>query len=115
MNDEKKLLPTALVRVKDFVTYKVYNADSHGQWQPDERASGDDLGDMITVWQQKTRAKIHKTEAPRVSPHREGDARYRVAMSTFVYYTPAVEGARDAERRTNPGPKVSGLAIQPDP
>lgn len=89
------VLPPQLARVKDFVTYKVYNANEQGKWEADVDASGPDLAEMIGVWQFQKKAKIIKAEAPAVTFSREAPARFRVAISTFVYYTPAVEGSHD--------------------
>lgn len=91
------LLPANLVRVKDFLTYKVFNASDSGHWELDEDASGPDLADMIMVWQQKTQAQIKKAEPPNAIPVRDGDARYRVLLTTFVYYIPAAEGTHDPD------------------
>jgi hypothetical protein len=109
------LLPISLVRVKEFMTFKVFDA-SGGSWVLDEAASGDDLGDMITAWQHKTGAQIKRAEAPSTAPYREKPALYRVIMSTFVYYTPATEDSHDpanVDAGIATGPGLSGMAKQP--
>jgi hypothetical protein len=106
------LVPATLVRVKDFMTYKVFDASS-GRWELVEEASGPDLTDMIAVWQQKTKADIKRAEAARAEPYREGDTRYRVIITTFVYYMPATEGTDDPTAKTGgdtAGHALSGMA-----
>ena len=91
------LLPANLVRVKDFMTQKVFDASS-GRWELDEEASGADLADM------QTRAQIERAEPARAEPVRDGEARYRVFLTTFVYYTPATEGTHDPATPDQTGP-----------
>jgi hypothetical protein len=85
------------------MTYKVFDASS-GLWELCESESGPDLADMIMIWQKKTGAQIKKAEPPSSNPVRDGDAKYRVFLTTFVYYTPAAEGTNDPFTEDTDGP-----------